>query len=130
MYVNPNITWDIVQAHPKMNWHWHALSRYNPNITWEIVRDHPDMPWDWNGLSYSSKITWDIVQAYSEKQWNWDGIITHSLIFIPTPLEIETFYRRVFAVRKIWRAWFRANTNPVYALCRQRLMKEYHELCA
>ena len=42
--MNPNITFDIVLAHPEQPWNWRFLSR-NPNITFDIVLAHPDKPW-------------------------------------------------------------------------------------
>ena len=45
---NPNITWDIIQAHPDKNWYWaHICYKHNPNITWKFIQDHPDKDWDW-----------------------------------------------------------------------------------
>ena len=37
-------------------------------------------------------------------------------------------YNKVVAARKIQRAWRYANSNPVYALCRKRLLHEFLEL--
>ena len=34
--LNPNITWDIVNANPDKAWGYYYLSG-NPNITWDIV---------------------------------------------------------------------------------------------
>jgi hypothetical protein len=46
----------------------------------------------------------------------------------PTDAERIEFYKQLFAVRRIWRAWFRAITDPGYKLCRERLLKEYREM--
>src|SRR5208282_2078649 len=44
-------------------WNWSGLSG-NPNITWEIVQAHLDKPWNWACLSKNPDITWEIVQAH------------------------------------------------------------------
>ena len=62
---NPNITWDIVQAHPGKPWDYSMLSG-NPSITWEVVQStlgRPEIDWDYSELSANPNITWDIVQA-------------------------------------------------------------------
>ena len=35
--------------------------------------------------------------------------------------------REYFAVRKIWRYWFKAVTDPEYAICKKRLHQEAEE---
>jgi len=49
---------------------WDGISS-NPNITFEIVEAHPDKPWDWEGLSLNPNITFEIVETYPDKPWNW-----------------------------------------------------------
>jgi hypothetical protein len=70
---HPNITWDIIKAHPDMPWQWHNVSG-NLNITWDIVQANPDFPWNWTWLSCNPNITWDIIQAHPEKSWDWNLI--------------------------------------------------------
>ena len=36
--------------------------------------------------------------------------------------------RKYFAVKTIWRYWFRAITNPEYTLCRNRLLKDLNNI--
>ncbi len=52
---NPNITWDIVQSNPQINWNYRYLSN-NTNITWKIVKSNPQVPWDYEELSSNSMI--------------------------------------------------------------------------
>jgi hypothetical protein len=47
---------------------------------------------------------------------------------LPTTMERRMYDSHILAVRRIWRAWFRANTNPEYVICRKRLHQEYHTL--
>ena len=51
---NPNITWEMVQAHPHIQWYYSILSS-NPNITWEIVQANPDKPWNYYWLSINTQ---------------------------------------------------------------------------
>jgi hypothetical protein len=48
--MNPNITWEIVQANPEIPWSYGYLS-VNPNITWEIVKNNSQVPWIYSDLS-------------------------------------------------------------------------------
>ncbi len=49
---HPNITWEIIQNNPDIDWGWSELS-YNPNITWEIIENNFDKDWAWHELSIS-----------------------------------------------------------------------------
>ena len=60
--MNPNITFDIVLAHPDKPWNWIFLS-VNPNITFDIVLSYPDKPWYWGFLSWNQNITFDNVSV-------------------------------------------------------------------
>ena len=65
---NPNITWDIIKAHPDKPWNYKNVSR-NPNITWDIVVSNPDEPWDYEYLSLNPNITMEIVLANPDKEF-------------------------------------------------------------
>ena len=78
---------------------WGELSK-NPNITWEIVKDNPDIPWDWWNLS-SNPFT------------------KNKEIFIERKLKEHMM---AFRIQCRWR---RANYDPKYKLCKNRIMKEY-----
>jgi hypothetical protein len=68
------------------------------------------------------------VKKHPDRPWNWCSHKFIDNILKPTQTEFIDFYRAYFAVRRIWRAWFRANTNPEYKLCCKRLTNEYKEL--
>lgn len=67
--LNPNITWEIVQSHPDIQWNWDMLS-LNPNITWEIIQQNPNDPWNWELLAKNPNITWEIIQQNPDKHWD------------------------------------------------------------
>ena len=51
--------WKFVEDNLDKPWNWGYLSS-NPNITVDIVLAHPDIPWNWVGLSRNPNITFDI----------------------------------------------------------------------
>jgi hypothetical protein len=59
-----------------------------------------DIPWDWNCISYNISF------------------------FKLSKQETNLVVRQYFAKKTIWRAWFRAITNPEYLLCHKRLLNE------
>lgn len=125
---NPLLTWDIIKEHLDKPWNWIWISQH-PNITWDIIQMHPEIRWDWYSICKNPNITRDIVKAHPEKYWVYATLLAISPHFFePTDNEKESFYRKTFAVRRIWKAWFRAITNPEFALCKRRLMQEYTEL--
>jgi hypothetical protein len=42
-----------VLDHPEKQWDWYGLSM-NPNITWEIIEANPEKKWDWQSISWNS----------------------------------------------------------------------------
>ena len=70
LLVNPNITWEMLQASPNQNWDWFIIGN-NSSITLDIIEKHPEKPWDWSALSANPNITWDYIQAHPDKPWNW-----------------------------------------------------------
>jgi hypothetical protein len=75
-----NITWEIVQAYPLIDWNYLNLSS-NPNITWEIVEANPDKPWNYDRLSSNPNITRDIVDANPDKPWNYFKLSKNKMNF-------------------------------------------------
>ena len=153
---NPNITMADVLSHPDQPWHWFSLS-YNPNITMEDVLAHPDKPWNWSSLSYNPNITMADVLAHPDKPWHWGRVCSKKSItiadvmaltdhcsssiyylwteicanpeiFEPTMDDMVEFVRRTVAARLICRTVFRAFTDPRYAYCRNRLLREFDRL--
>jgi hypothetical protein len=51
-------------------------------------------------------------------------------MFRPTEAETIKIYKKMLAARRIWRMWFRANTNPVYKVCQCRLLRDFEGLPA
>jgi hypothetical protein len=119
---NRHVTWEFVEKNIDKHWNWYYVSQ-NPNITWEIIKDNPDVPWSWCGVSQNPNITLDVIADNPDKPWDWIHICKNPTIFnIPNKT-----LRKYFAIKKIWRCWFRAVTDPTYTLCKKRLLDEYTE---
>ena len=89
----------------------------------EIVKDNPDKHWDWKYLSKNPNITWEIVKDNSDKDWRWrclskNPFTKNKEIFIERKLKEHMM---AFRIQCRWR---RANYDPKYKLCKNRIMKE------
>lgn len=83
---------------------------------------------NWGDLSEHLEMTIDDVLAHLEWPWDKDALGYNVHLLKPTETERVAFYKEVLAARKIWRAWFRAITNPQYALCRKHLVSDFDGL--
>lgn len=70
---HPNITLEIIRAHPEFNWYWPAVSQ-NPNITWEMIQQNHDIPWNKRGVSKNPNLTWEIVDSTPSESWVWSEL--------------------------------------------------------
>jgi hypothetical protein len=124
------LTWDFIKKHPMEDGWWHYGYLRNPSLTSldDILNIPEDQTENWTSASANPIITWDVVQEHPTKPWHIESLWTNKSIYKPTNKETSDFYRRVFAVRRIWRAWFRAITHPDHLLCKKRLLQEYQEL--
>jgi hypothetical protein len=113
---------DIIRTNLDKPWDWPLLSR-STVITWDFIKENPGKPWDWLGVSINPNITWEIIEDNSDKPWIWcDASLIPTIFDIP-----EKRARQYFAVRKIWRYWFKAITDPEYTICKKRLRREFAE---
>ena len=70
---NPNVTWDFIKNHLKINWCKYSISG-NPNITWNIIKETLGY-WNWKGVSCNPNITWNIIKNNFLLPWNMAAII-------------------------------------------------------
>jgi len=76
---NPNITWEIVKAHPQHPWNYRILSAH-PGTTFEIIKNNLDKSWNWEQLTANKNITLDILNGdmpymgNSYISFHWDDI--------------------------------------------------------
>jgi hypothetical protein len=45
-----------------------------------------------------------------------------------TEEEYLIYVKKIIAINRIKRQWFKTTTNPIYTLCKKRLLKLYYEL--
>jgi hypothetical protein len=149
---NAHITEETVLNHPGLSWNLMGISK-NPNITpqyfgkcitfylsnnhaltWDVLKQVIDTAamatlnneLDWVGICKNPHITWDIILAHPGYPWKkYEELFSNPSVFKPMERERLNFYRQVLAVRKIWRSWFRAITDPEFVICRKRLMKDF-----
>lgn len=59
------LVWDHVinGSHQMKDWDWEELSMH-PNITPEIIEAHPDLSWDWYAVWFNPNITWTFLSNH------------------------------------------------------------------
>ena len=120
---NENITLDFIKENLDKNWDWSLITQHD-NITLKDIKDNPELPWVYENIDKNINITYEDILENPDILWtSWNIIIRNPNIFKIS----EKTIRQYFAVKRIWRYWFRAITNPEYTLCRKRLLRELEE---
>jgi hypothetical protein len=72
---NPNITLDIIEDNPTLDWDWKLLSS-NPNITIDFIQQNIDKfgLFDWYEISRNKGITMKDISEYMSFPWKYEGI--------------------------------------------------------
>lgn len=69
--------WDLVAAHPDMNWNWMLLSN-RADVTWEFVLEthaNRSYRWNWFLLSERADLSWSFVEAHvDDLPWDWTSL--------------------------------------------------------
>ena len=116
---------EFIEENPNLIKSWRLLST-NSNITMDIVKKNPDKPWCWIGLTENENMTWDIIQENPNGNWNYQYLSRKSFSK-EKQIFMQKKYREHMAAFKIQMYWRRANYNPDYKLCKQRLIKQCNE---
>ena len=125
-------------------WNWFEISKYG-KISVEFILSYKHLKWNLNYISENLNIniedlvslkkvnfyrlvnrpdiSWDHICSYKHKL-PWDIICENPAIFKISPNSI----RKYIAAKTIWRAWFRAITNPNYTICKNRLLREFSKI--
>jgi hypothetical protein len=136
-----------VLMHPDLAWDWEVLSAAMP---FRDILSNPQLPWNPNQFIVNSTAPIDCEQVIA----NWSPELCKHIVFDYTRDFPKSFpsiswkhlsqnacllhmsdedlvyaMRVRDAVKKIWRAFNLAITNPQYSMCRNRLMREFRE-CA
>lgn len=72
-------------------------------------------------FSRNKGLTWNVVRDYIDLPWSWSELTSNRKLFEPLEEEIVEWARKRWAARRIMRVW----VDPVYAMCRRRLMREW-----
>ena len=105
-------------------WDWGILSG-NPNITIDIVLAHPELPWNWDGLSANPNITIEHILAHSDKEWNWGGEVglsQHKFIKAKQQF-IDRKYKEHLSAYRIQQCWNKAISVPTNPMCKRKQKK-------
>ncbi len=142
---NRNIRTQHVLKHPNLAWDWDVLSA---KIPFHDILSNPQLPWKPNQFVFNNTVPLDCEQVIA----NWSPELCRSVVFdythdfsksFPsisweylsknacllnvTDDDLVTAMRERNAVKKIWRAFNRAITDPKYFMCKNRLMREFRE---
>ena len=132
-------TWRVIRANSDLPWNWYyidpddfqqsdleLLRAHIDVINWNkmsimlpytLIKNNPDLPWNVVWVSMNDTLTWEDISFRSD----WD--------YSFTPCEpLESIVRKWTAANTIKRAFKMAISNPEYTLCRNRLLREGHEL--
>ena len=74
-------------------------------------------------------ITYNHIIKYPHIFNNIDGFSsnTNILIVYSTDNDYIEYVNKYLAGKRIFKYWFRANTNPEYLICKNRLLREYNQ---
>jgi hypothetical protein len=77
---NPNIKWNEIKDYmDDLHLSWYHISK-NKNITWDIIQNNPYLNWSWDGISQNPNIKWENVINYLSNKWYWVYISKHDCI--------------------------------------------------
>ena len=81
---NPNITLDIIENNPTLDWDWKLIS-CNPNITIGFIQKNIDKfnLFDWYEISRNKGITMKDISEYISFPWKYEGVSENPNITIP-----------------------------------------------
>lgn len=119
-------TAEVIEKYKKyIDWHMLSLS---PHITMKFVNDHPEYPWKSHEFFRNPNCSLEMYEKYKSE------VPTHiRLKILDCPLVadkeafIEERYREHLSAYRIQQCWFRARTDPNYALCRKKLEADWGE---
>ena len=130
-----DVTWDIIEKHPKIKWAWREFSS-REDLTWDIVEKHIDEKWDWYTLGKRADFSWDFVMKHIDKDWDWKSLINRDGFPLDMVYELKMkgisfdwieIYRlqkdkiRGEAAQIIQDAWKTCNHNPRFLICRKKV---------
>lgn len=108
---------------------WRKLSA-NVFITMNFVNEHPDYPWNSEGLLMNPNCSLEKYETLKQHVPNYIQIkIFEKSLKTDKDAFIERKYRKYLAAYRIQQYWIRVNTDPNYALCRNKLEADWDFAC-
>ena len=126
-----------VLDHPTLPWSWFFVTQ-NPSVRLDDVLARPELPWDMSALfnnpslRYEDLIAQDSVISFPKPLLGraLESVRWHVICGLPSFLEPTTREKeRYIAARTIYRLLCECYTNPAYAACRRRLLRDYETTC-
>ena len=149
---NRNLTPEFIKEYIHMPWDYNTLSKIG-KISHELILSTKHLiPWKLRYICGNLNIPIEtILKYYKDKDvlnkpefLNRTDLTTdlintlcidnkYKYLYLysnnPNILEIpNSIIQKYFAIKKIWRYWFQAITNPAYMLCKKRLLNELNNL--
>ena len=121
---NKNLTLDFVKENLDKDWNWNEITSHK-NITFKMIKDNPELPWHYDNIHENINITYEDILENPDIFWGPWGHISQNINIFEIP---QKKIRHYFAVKLIWRYWYRAITDPEYTICRKRLLREVREI--
>lgn len=76
---NPNVTWEIVQNNPDINWSWPGLASENPNITWDVIKNNLNKPIFPEWASCNPNLTYRFARRIARREFETQTLSFHDL---------------------------------------------------
>jgi hypothetical protein len=95
---------------------WDYLSR---TVNANLILSYQTLPWLWSAVSKNPTLTFHHVMAHPNIPWKYTDVPVETLD--------DTLARKWMAAFKIQHMWRMSISNPLYKICRNRLLEEYHE---
>lgn len=124
---NINLCIDDIIRLKHLPWEWERVSAH-PRLCIQHILQCPTIPWNIKKFCMYGTIEYDDIRKYPLFPWDWKFLGFNNNIFNIQDKYIYAYIQKQISACKIQRAWFRCNTNPEYAVCKKRLMKEYMKM--
>ena len=117
-----NLTFDVIKS-TSLNWNIDEIS-CNENINLEIVKNNPDYNWNMYYLSTNPSITFKDIDNNLNLNWCWKNLSQNEFIKQKNLTRLE-FIKIWFASRRLDRFFFKVYYDPIYKMCRNRILKKH-----
>lgn len=148
--MNKNVTFEILNKYLEYisKWDWKFLSQvmnindikvnselpwdirsisWNPSLTLQYVLSQENADWFWEAVSHNAKFDMMDIEI-SQVPWVWEYLSLNTSFLDISDYELDNTSKKLIAVHRIKRRFREAICNPLYSLCRKRLLCEISNL--